>query len=604
MSFQAATDEFAKRKKTDLTHRINQAMGAELADLVIKNVSLLNVVTGTIDISDVAITGNTIVGTYGTYHGRKEIDGTGLTAVPGFINTHLHVESAKITPDQYDRLALPHGTTTAICDPHEMANVLGVPAIEYFFKSAKNTLMDLMVQLSSCVPATMLETSGARIDAEELAKLRNHPKTIGPAEFMDIGGVLGKEDRALDKLVAFQDGMIDGHLPGITGFALNAMLACGILNDHESTMLAEAQEKLRKGVQILIREGTICKDLGVLWPLINERTSPFFSFCTDDRSPLEIVREGEIDHMIRTAIRFGADPKDVYRVASWSAAQSFGLHRDTEKWQKRGLIAPGYKADIVLLNDFQNCTINSVIKNGKVVTEESFKARPHVEPIGYNSIKIRKMLPDDFKIPAGEPGEIQDVIGLIPGKLVTEHLRLSVPEKDGFLVPDASNDLLRIAVIERHGKNGNIATGFVKGFGFTSGAIASSVGHDSHNLIVVGASEEDMALAVNTIRANQGGYAVVKDGQVLGSLALPVAGLMSDKPFEALHDEAKALRDAAKGIGSSMEDPTMMLAFLPLCVIPNLKLTDFGPVRFVAGQDSGPVLLKDQRGSRPSALVA
>jgi len=584
----------------DFAARIRQAMGREPADLVIKNVTILDVVSGDLIQSDIAITDRTIAGTLAEYHGRTVIDGKGLTAVPGFIDTHVHVESSMITPMEFDRCVLPRGTTTAICDPHEIANVLGEQALVYFQKSAENTLMDLIVQLSSCVPASPLETSGATLDAASLKKFANHPKTIGLAEFMDIGGVLSLNPQTLEKLVAFEGEHIDGHLPGIRGYALNAMAACGIRNCHESTDLAQAEEKLRKGIQVFIREGTICKDLKALVSLVTTRFSPFLGFCTDDRNPLDIFREGHIDYLVRTAIRLGADPRDVYRVATWSAAQGFGLHKNTPKWQARGLIAPGYKADIVLLSDLETCKIHGVLKNGRVVTPELFDARPRIEPVGYNSVKNRPVTPADFAIRATDsaPDAEQDVIGIIPGQIVTKHLRLRLQQNSrGELQRDLEKDVLKLAVVERHGKNGHIAVGFVKGFDFREGAIASSVGHDSHNISVVGATDEDMAVAVNRIRENQGGYVVARSGKILGEIALPIAGVMSDRSFEDVSRDLQGLREAAHQIGSSIEDPTMVLAFLSLCVIPALKLTDFGLVRFAPPRDEGPVLIHDQRRS-------
>jgi len=581
----------------DFATRIRQAMGREPADLAIKGVTILDVVTGELTQSDIAITGRTITGTLAEYDGRTLIDGRGLTAVPGFIDTHVHVESSMITPMEFDRCVLPRGTTTAICDPHEIANVLGEPALAYFQKCAENTLMDLMVQLSACVPASPLETSGATLGAASLKKFADHPKTIGLAEFMDIGGVLSLNPQTIEKLVAFEGEHIDGHLPGIRGYALNAMAACGIRNCHESTDLAQGEEKLRKGVQVFIREGTICKDLKTLVSLVTTRLSPFLGFCTDDRNPLEIAREGHIDYLVRAAIRLGADPRDVYRVASWSAAQGFGLHKNTPKWQARGLIAPGYKADIVLLSDFESCKIHSVVKNGRVVTPELFDRRARIEPVGYDSVKNRPVTASDFAIyaPAKTDGE-QDAIGIIPGQIVTKHLRLRLPQNSNReLQRDFENDVLKLAVIERHGKNGHIAVGFVKGFGFRDGAIASSVGHDSHNITVVGATDEDMAAAANRIRENQGGYVVARHGKILGEIALPIAGVMSDRSFEDVSKDLQGLREASRQIGSSIEDPTMVLAFLSLCVIPELKLTDFGLVRFAPPEDEGPVLIHDQR---------
>ena len=587
------------REPQEFATRIRQAMRREPADLVIKGVTLLDVVAGELTPTDIAITDRTIVGTLAEYDGHTIIDGKGLTAVPGFIDTHVHVESSMITPMEFDRCVLPRGTTTAVCDPHEIANVLGEPALAYFQECAENMLMDLMVQLSSCVPASSLETSGARLDAAGLKKFADHPKTIGLAEFMDIGGVLSLNPPTLEKLAAFQGDHIDGHLPGIRGYALNAMAACGIRNCHESTDLPQAEEKLRKGVQVFIREGTICKDLNALVSLVTTRLSPFLGFCTDDRNPLEIAREGHIDYLVRTAIRLGADPRDVYRVASWSAAQGFGLHKNTLKWQARGLVAPGFKADIVLLRNLETCEIHSVLKNGRVVTPELFGRRARIEAVGYDSVKNRPVAAADFALraPANAVDGEHDVIGVIPGQIVTQHLRLPLPRNGrNELQRDLPKDVLKLAIVERHGKNGHVAVGFVKGFGFREGAIASSVGHDSHNISVVGATDEEMAVAVNRIRENKGGYVIARNGKILGEIALPIAGVMSDRSFEEVSKNLQQLREAARQIGSSIEDPTMVLAFLSLCVIPALKLTDFGLVRFAPPQDDGPVLIDDQRG--------
>ncbi len=584
-----------------LKNRIEKATGRQKADLVIKNISILNVVTGETDLGDIAIADGTIIGTYDFYSGITEIDGTGLTAVPGFIDTHAHIESSMITPFEFDRCVLPRGTTTVICDPHEMSNVLGSEAIKYFQSASEKTVMDMFVQLSSCVPATPLETSGANLDASTLVLYRDHPSAIGLAEFMDIGGVLGLNPDTLEKLSAFSTGHIDGHLPGISGYALNAMASCGIRNCHESTTLDGAQEKLKKGLNVLIREGTVCKDLETLQPLIQARLSPFLGFCTDDRNPLDIAEQGHIDHLIRTSIAKGADPADVYRIASWSAAQGFGLHKNTPKWQARGLIAPGFKADIVILNDVATCDIHSVIKNGRIVSKRTFDHDTLPPSPGQNSVQIKQISETDFQTTIYSTRDLVDVIEIIPGQVVTGHLKLEASDyfmldRNGTVItPAPDTDILKISVLERHGKNGNIATGFVKGFGFENGAIASSIGHDSHNITVVGSNDSDMALAVNTIRNNQGGYAIVKDGKVIGQMALPIAGLMSDKPFEDVRQELEALRHASSQLGSALEDPMMMLAFLPLCVIPSLKITDFGLVRFDPPHDNAPVLLSDQR---------
>lgn len=577
-----------------LGRKINQALGAEKADLVIKNINILDVVTGQITTSDIAITDQTIVGINASYEGKEKIDGSDLYAAPGFIDSHLHIESSMVTPMEFERCVLPKGTTTAICDPHEMSNVLGTKALEYFLTCSENTVFDLFINLSSCVPATPLETSGAILETEDLAPFIEHKNVIGLAEFMNIGGVLGQAPNVLEKLDMFKDQHIDGHLPDIKGHALNAMLSCGISTCHESTSPEEAIEKLQKGVQVLIREGTVCKDLKSLISIIQPFTSASLAFCTDDRNPLDIEEEGHIDHMIRTAIKGGADMASTYRIASWSAARAFGLDKNTNKWQKRGLIAPGYKADIVLLKDLEQCEVHSVIKNGVRVSDPLFENRKQITPIGLKSIKYKTISETDFQIKKTE--EDLPVIGLIKDQIVTKALteKLS-PDSDGFLYANPQKDILKLAVVERHGKNGNIGLGFVKGFGLKEGALASSIGHDSHNITVVGAKDSDMAIAVNRLKDNQGGYVVVHNGEVTAELHLPIAGLMSDKPHAEIAKQLKTLRQAIEKLNPAITEPMMMLAFLPLCVIPELKLTDYGLVRFKPPQDQGPVLIQDQR---------
>lgn len=583
--------------KPSISDRVNQAMGTVKADLVIKNVDLLNVATGTVRKTDIAITGNTITGTYQTYEGAQEINGEGLTAVPGFIDAHVHVESSQITPLEFDRCVLPQGTTTAICDPHEISNVLGVDGLDYFVRASEATKMDLLVALSSCVPATGLETSGAVLEVEDLLPYKDHTNVVGLAEFMNIGGVLGLDPNVVAKLEAWEDGHIDGHMPGIQGAIVNAMASCGICNCHESITLDEAHEKIEKGLQVFVREGSVTKNAKEIGKVLDVRTSPWVGLCTDDRNPAEIAKEGHIDHVIRQVLSTGADMASVYRAASWSTAQGFGLHKDTPKWQKRGLIAPGFKADIVLLNDPETCSIAHVIKDGQLVTEETFKLRPDVAPVGYNSVKLGEVSAEDFVIKADANKDEYDVIGVIADQIVTDHLKMAVPINDqGEIVADPTQDLLKLAVLERHGKNGNVGKCLIKGFGFKDGAIAASVGHDSHNITTVGATDADIAMAVNAVRDMQGGFSVVKNGQVMATMPLPIAGLMSDKPFEDVREDLKELRAAAGKLNANMDEPFMLTAFMALCVIPELKLTDWGLVRFNPAQgDHGPVLIDDQR---------
>ena len=539
----------------DLTRIIDQGRGRAEADLVLKGGRFLDLVTGDLVASDVAVCGDRIVGTFGAYRGTREIDARGKIIVPGFIDSHLHVESSLVSPHEFDRCVLP------------------VAAFDYFLACADATAMDLRVQLSSCVPATdHLETSGARITAEALEPYRPHPKVMGLAEFMNFPGVLAKDPAALDKLAAFAGRHIDGHAPLLRGLDLNGYIAAGIATDHECTTADEALEKLRKGMTVLIREGSVSKDLRALAPILTERHSPFLAFCTDDRNPLDIAEEGHLDHIIRTAVAHGASPLAAYRAASWSAARAFRLH-------DRGLVAPGMRADLVLLDDLEACSVASVVSAGRPVGDALFAARPTVPPIGRGSVRARLVAAGDFHAPGSGPSP--PVIGVVPGKIITLRLDLTLPYRDGHRLVDLDQDVVKVAVVERHGRSpqgGGIGRAFVKGFGLKRGAIASSVGHDSHNITVVGADDADMALGVNRIGAIDGGFVVAEGGRVLAEMALPVAGLMSLGGFEAVGGELVALRAAARGLGVTLAEPFLQVAFLPLPVIPHLKITDKGLV--------------------------
>ena len=553
----------------DLETRIAQARGDMPADLVLRGGQVFDLVTGTMIAGDVAICGSHVAGIGADYDSQRVIDVSGLVLVPGFIDTHLHVESSLVTPHEFDRCVTPRGITTAICDPHEIANVIGTDGIRWFQQASAHLLMDLRVQLSSCVPSTEMETSGARIGAGDLAPLMGHPSGIGLAEFMNYPGVIHRDPDAMAKLRLFAGGHIDGHCPQLSGRDLNAYIAAGIRTEHEATTAEEALEKLRKGMRVLIREGSVSKDLEALQPILTEATSAYLCLCTDDRNPLDIGEQGHLDHMIRRLIELGTPPLAAYRAASLAGAQAFGL-------TDRGLIAPGLRADIVAVDTLEGCHAQLVLAGGRVVDDAAFAARPPLPGIGRRSVRAPRIGADDFRRRANRPET--DVIGIIEGKIITDHLRENIAIEDGDQRPDPARDLMRIAVIERHGKNGNIATGFVRGFGMQAGAIGSTVCHDHHNIAVVGADYDDMALAANRLAEIEGGFVVTRDGAVLAELALPVAGLMSLEPFETVRERLIALREAAGQLGVVLEEPFLQLAFLALPVIPALKITDRGMV--------------------------
>ena len=555
--------------RRDLETRISMGRGDEPADLVLKSGKALDLITGDFIEGDVAISGDTIVGVGATYDGLQEIDASGKLLVPGFIDTHLHIESSLITPLEFDRCVTPRGVTTAICDPHEIANVIGAEGVRYFQEASERTLMDIRVQLSSCVPSTDMETAGARLEAEDIAELRGHRSGIGLAEFMNYPGVIQRDPQAMAKLKVFEGEHIDGHCPLLSGKDLNAYVAAGIRTEHEATSADEALEKLQKGMRVLIREGSVSKDLRALQPLLSERTSPYMCLCTDDRNPLDIAEHGHLDYMIRTLIALGTPVLAAYRAASLSAAEAFGL-------KDRGLIAPGLRADIVVLDSLEECLVSQVLCAGVVANENAFANRPTIPEVGRKSVQAPVLNSADFRATGNK--EETDVIGILEGKILTEHLTEIIPIEDGDKRPDTARDLVRIAVVERHGKNGNIATGFVRGFKLKTGAIASTVCHDHHNIVCVGVDYEDMALASNRLSVLEGGFVVVRGGEVLAELALPIAGLMSMEPFEVVRDELVSLRSAARSLGVTLEEPFLQLAFLALPVIPALKITDRGMI--------------------------
>ncbi len=589
-----------------LKNHIDQAMGRVPADLVIRNVSIVDILTGRIKQGDIAICGRFVVGVYEEYQGRAEMDGAGLYAVPGFIDTHVHVESSLVQPYEFERMVLPRGTTTAVCDPHEMANVMGTPALDFFLQSSAGMVMDLKVNLSSCVPATEIGTSGAVMGAADLAPYAS--RAHGLAEVMSLPAIVETDPDMMNKLNLFWNRHIDGHMPGIGreathGRMLNALAAVNIKTDHESTTMQEALAKQERGIRILIREGTGCKNLEALMPFITLANSFTTAFCTDDFHPADIVRDGHLDYVIRKAIALynpdqnGADRQqhiiNVYRMASLAAAQIFGLNQGG--LNRRGEIVPGALADIVLLRDLETCKVASVIKAGRPVTEELFRTRPAITPAGHNSVNMRTITAADFKSMSDNPEVV--VIGVIPDNVLTSAVPARLEIRDGELCADPSRDILKAAVLERHGRSaGNIGIGFVSGFQLKKGAIASTVGHDDHNITVVGVKDEDMAVAVNALKAMGGGYVVVDDGRIVASMPLPLAGLMSETSFEETARREENIRRAAGTLAHDgvrgLPQPLISLAFISLSVIPDARLCDAGLTR---NDGTGPRLVGDQR---------
>ncbi len=554
-----------------LSRLIKVARGIEPPDLVLKGGQIVNVFSNEIYPADVALCGEQIAG-IGSYTGPNELDCRGKFITPGFLDGHMHIESSMVTVWEFSKTVLPHGTTTIMADPHELANVLGIEGIEYVLKTAKYQPLSVYVMLPSCVPATDLETSGARLKAADLLPYLDSPWVLGLAEMMNYPGVVFGNGEVLDKLAIAGNKIIDGHAPRLSGKDLNAYIAAGISNDHECTTVAEAQEKMRLGMHVAIREGSVTRDLLNLLPLVKPENADRFFFCTDDRTPADLMARGHIDSMVRMAIGAGLDPALAIRLATLNTARYFGL-------PKVGAIAPGWTADLLILSDLKKCVVEKVFKRGSLIAEKGhlLDTSPRRSLIEVrNTVHIRALDDSSFQIPA-EKGRAR-VMELIPDQIITRQIFAEPKRDNGQVVCDTQNDILKIAVIERHQATGNIGLGLTKGFGLRSGAIAGSVGHDAHNINVVGTNDADMRAAVEQIVKMQGGFAVANGGEILASVPLPIAGLLSDKPLPDVKDELDAANAVAAKLGCKVKEPFMALSFMALSVIPELKLTDRGLV--------------------------
>lgn len=553
-----------------MSNIINVARGFEKADLVIKNANIVNVLSEEIHKADIAIVDGIIAGIGENYSGEKEIDVNGAYVTPSFIDGHVHLESTMMLPSEFAKVALPAGTTTVIIDPHEISNVLGLHGISFMHEAVKNLPLDVYTMLPSCVPATPFETSGFDLNSYDLSLLIDKPWVLGLAEMMNFPGVLNQDNNVMAKLeLAKSRGKcIDGHAPYLHGKDLCAYIASGVKSDHECTTPDEAVEKLRLGMYVMIREGTAAKDLDALMPVLKTCNTRKCIFVTDDRHPADLKEH--INGMVRRAVEAGVDPVKAVQIASLNTAEYFGL-------KNLGAIAPGYKADLLILPDLKSFKPDLVIKNGVVAAENGrlIAELPENEALAVrNSVNVRWITPEDFRIEA--KGSKVTALEVIPHQLITKSVVSEVKIEDGNAVSNVDNDTLKICVIERHRATGNIGKGFVKGFNLKCGAIASTVAHDSHNMIVIGTNDADMYAAAVALIKCKGGKVVVKDGEVISELPLPIAGLMSDRDFDYVVNKCEELNKTAHSIGCKIEDPFMTMGFLSLPVIPELKVTDKG----------------------------
>ena len=558
-----------------LQRRIQVARGLLPADLVLRDARLVNVCSGECYAADVAITDGLVVGVSAPgegYYGNQERDLQGLWLAPGLIDGHMHIESTMLLLSEFSRIVTPRGVTAIVLDPHEFANVMGVEGIRYVLESGRGLPLSAYVMLSSCVPASSFESPYRVLTADDLLPLLEHERVLGLAEMMNMPGVLQGDEQVLAKIVATQQHglVVDGHAPGLKGRDLCAYASAGIMSDHECTTLEEARQRIRLGMWLMIREGSAARNLDTLLPLVKELHPPRVFFVTDDRDPQDLTTRGHIDSMVRRAIALGLDAVEAIRLASYNTAQYFRLYN-------RGAIAPGFVADLVVLDDLDTFQVESVYKDGALVAQHGKLLVDVPAPASASitgTVHIGNLRESDLRI-SGKDGLVE-VVGIEPGQITTTHLREEAPLRSSEIVADPARDLLKLVVIERHHASGRVGLGLVKGFGLRKGAIASSVAHDAHNLIIAGASDSDILKAARTLEEMGGGFACVVDGEVQARVPLPYGGLVSPLPVDALVQQLHTLDAAAAELGCTLDHPCMTLSFLSLSVIPALKLTDQG----------------------------
>ncbi len=556
----------------DLARLISVARGERPADLLLTNARVVNTFSGELEQGNVAICGDRVAGVGDYQQAQQVLDLSGKYLAPGLINGHTHLESSMLDVGQYARAVVPHGTSAIVTDLHEIANVAGMAGMRYVLECARNLPLDLYLMAPSCVPATHLETAGAVIGPEEIRKILRWKECIGLGEVMNFPGVLAGDAGVLAKIEMAAGRIIDGHAPGVGGKDLSAYVAAGIRSDHESVSLGEAAEKLKQGMYVMIREGSSEKNLDALLPLVNDKTYKRCLFVVDDRSCADLLRDGDIDAVVRRAIRRGLEPVRAIQMATINAAERFRL-------DGVGAIAPGYLANLIALDDLSDLKINMVFYRGRLVAREGKALFPLCKPKGNgltDTVNVKPFTKEAFRIPAS--AEEMPLIEVVPGQIITRKRLAKVKIVDGYVVPDAGQDMLKLAVLERHKASGNIGLGLVSGFGLKRGALASSIAHDSHNIVVIGASDEDMFAAVKEIERMRGGLVAVADGKVLASLPLPIAGLLSAEPLEAVVTKLEGLEQVAGDLGATLHSPFAALSFLALPVIPELRLTDMGLV--------------------------